>query len=262
MLTLHVYERSVGAQDGGFASRDDAGGHARNDELIPFGRAWRRAHPARRSLRDGSAGGVPYILRQGRQFGVRRRRTVRRTPSGLLRIAFRQAFGTLRGEAHDLLSFAGLQVAFLIPIECDDDMIGHGQFQAGSGAQYGAAVALQGSACERDASSRSRAKRRSACPSLPLALNEGPRLPPSDASLSAPIAVDERPQDAIEPGEVSQPLLLPEAKKTDSPASLRSWVTAYPRLRSPVIAARVVCPPLGSGPHAAPPRSSSQAVHR
>jgi hypothetical protein len=69
---------------------------------------------------------------------------------------------------HDLLSFAGFQVAFLIPIECDDDMIGHGQFQAGSRAQYGAAVALQGSACERDASSRSRAKRRSACPSLPL----------------------------------------------------------------------------------------------
>jgi len=32
---------------------------------------------------------------------------------------------------HDLLSFAGLQVAFLVPIECDDDMIGHGQFQTG-----------------------------------------------------------------------------------------------------------------------------------
>ena len=31
----------------------------------------------------------------------------------------------------DLLSFAGLQVAFRIPIECDDDMIGHRQFQAG-----------------------------------------------------------------------------------------------------------------------------------
>ena len=32
---------------------------------------------------------------------------------------------------HDLLSFTGLQVAFLIPIECDDDMIGHRQFQTG-----------------------------------------------------------------------------------------------------------------------------------
>jgi hypothetical protein len=32
---------------------------------------------------------------------------------------------------HDLLSFAGLQVAFLVPIECDDDMIGHWQFQTG-----------------------------------------------------------------------------------------------------------------------------------
>ena len=32
---------------------------------------------------------------------------------------------------HDLLSFAGFQVAFLVPIECDDDMIGHRQFQAG-----------------------------------------------------------------------------------------------------------------------------------
>ena len=32
---------------------------------------------------------------------------------------------------HDLPSFAGLQLAFLVPIECDDDMIGHRQFQAG-----------------------------------------------------------------------------------------------------------------------------------
>ncbi len=32
---------------------------------------------------------------------------------------------------HDLLSFTGLQVAFLVPIECDDDMIGHRQFQTG-----------------------------------------------------------------------------------------------------------------------------------
>ena len=32
---------------------------------------------------------------------------------------------------HDLLSFAGFQVAFLVPIECDDDMIGHRQFQTG-----------------------------------------------------------------------------------------------------------------------------------
>ena len=31
---------------------------------------------------------------------------------------------------HDLLSFAGLQ-AFLVPIERDDDMIGHRQIQAG-----------------------------------------------------------------------------------------------------------------------------------
>jgi hypothetical protein len=32
---------------------------------------------------------------------------------------------------HDLASFARLQVAFRIPIECDDDMIGDRQFQAG-----------------------------------------------------------------------------------------------------------------------------------
>src|SRR5271165_2777344 len=32
---------------------------------------------------------------------------------------------------HDLPSFAGRQVAFRVTIECDDDMIGHRQFQAG-----------------------------------------------------------------------------------------------------------------------------------
>jgi hypothetical protein len=32
---------------------------------------------------------------------------------------------------HDLTSFTGLQVAFRIPIEYDDDMIGHWQCQAG-----------------------------------------------------------------------------------------------------------------------------------
>ena len=32
---------------------------------------------------------------------------------------------------HDFLSFAGFQVAFRIPIKCDDDMIGHWQFQTG-----------------------------------------------------------------------------------------------------------------------------------
>ena len=32
---------------------------------------------------------------------------------------------------HDLTSFTRLQVAFRIPIECDDNMIGHWQFQAG-----------------------------------------------------------------------------------------------------------------------------------
>ena len=32
---------------------------------------------------------------------------------------------------HDLPSLAGLQPAFLVPIECDDDMIGHWQSQAG-----------------------------------------------------------------------------------------------------------------------------------
>ena len=32
---------------------------------------------------------------------------------------------------HDLPSFTGLQVAFRIAIECDNDMIGHRQFQAG-----------------------------------------------------------------------------------------------------------------------------------
>ena len=32
---------------------------------------------------------------------------------------------------HDLTSLTGLQVAFRIPIECDDDMIGHWQFQTG-----------------------------------------------------------------------------------------------------------------------------------
>jgi len=32
---------------------------------------------------------------------------------------------------HDLPSFAGRQVAFRVPIERDDDMIGHRQFQAG-----------------------------------------------------------------------------------------------------------------------------------
>jgi hypothetical protein len=32
---------------------------------------------------------------------------------------------------HDLPGFAGLQVTFRIPIERDDDMIGHRQFQAG-----------------------------------------------------------------------------------------------------------------------------------
>ncbi len=34
-------------------------------------------------------------------------------------------------RTHDLLSFAGPQVAFRIPIECDDDVIGHRQFQTG-----------------------------------------------------------------------------------------------------------------------------------
>ena len=33
---------------------------------------------------------------------------------------------------HDLTSFAGLQVAFGIPIKCDDDMIGHWQSSADS----------------------------------------------------------------------------------------------------------------------------------
>ena len=32
---------------------------------------------------------------------------------------------------HDLLSFTGFQLAFLVPIECDDDMIGHRQVQPG-----------------------------------------------------------------------------------------------------------------------------------
>ena len=32
---------------------------------------------------------------------------------------------------HDLTSFTGFQVAFRIPIKCDDDMIGHWQFQTG-----------------------------------------------------------------------------------------------------------------------------------
>ena len=32
---------------------------------------------------------------------------------------------------HHLPSFAGLQLAFLVPIECDDDMIGHRQVQPG-----------------------------------------------------------------------------------------------------------------------------------
>jgi hypothetical protein len=32
---------------------------------------------------------------------------------------------------HDLPSFTGLQVAFRIPIKCDDDMIRHWQFQTG-----------------------------------------------------------------------------------------------------------------------------------
>ena len=32
---------------------------------------------------------------------------------------------------HDLTSFTGLQLAFRIPIKCDDDMIGHWQCQAG-----------------------------------------------------------------------------------------------------------------------------------
>jgi hypothetical protein len=32
---------------------------------------------------------------------------------------------------HNLTSFTGLQVAFRIPIKCDNDMIGHWQFQAG-----------------------------------------------------------------------------------------------------------------------------------
>ena len=31
----------------------------------------------------------------------------------------------------DLTSFAGLQVTFRISIKCDDDMIGHWQFQTG-----------------------------------------------------------------------------------------------------------------------------------
>ena len=31
----------------------------------------------------------------------------------------------------DFLSFAGFQVAFRIPIKCNDDMIGHRQFQTG-----------------------------------------------------------------------------------------------------------------------------------
>jgi hypothetical protein len=34
-------------------------------------------------------------------------------------------------RTHDLLSFPGLQVAFRISIECDDDMIGRRQFQTG-----------------------------------------------------------------------------------------------------------------------------------
>jgi hypothetical protein len=32
---------------------------------------------------------------------------------------------------HNLTRFTGLQVAFRVPIKCDDDMIGHWQFQAG-----------------------------------------------------------------------------------------------------------------------------------
>ena len=32
---------------------------------------------------------------------------------------------------YDLTSFTGPQLAFRIPIKCDDDMIGHWQFQAG-----------------------------------------------------------------------------------------------------------------------------------
>ena len=39
------------------------------------------------------------------------------------------AFG--HNRAHDLLSFTGLQVAFRVPIESDDDVIGHRHFQAG-----------------------------------------------------------------------------------------------------------------------------------
>ena len=39
------------------------------------------------------------------------------------------AFG--HDRTHDLTSFTGLQVAFRIPIKCNDGMIGHWQFQAG-----------------------------------------------------------------------------------------------------------------------------------
>jgi hypothetical protein len=39
------------------------------------------------------------------------------------------AFG--HDRTNDLLSFAGLQFAFLIPVESEDNMIGHGHIQAG-----------------------------------------------------------------------------------------------------------------------------------
>ena len=39
------------------------------------------------------------------------------------------AFG--HDRTYDLTSFTGLQVAFRIPIKCNDDMIGHWQFQTG-----------------------------------------------------------------------------------------------------------------------------------
>jgi hypothetical protein len=41
----------------------------------------------------------------------------------------RPAFG--HDWTHSLTSFAQLQVAFRIPIKCDDDGIGYWQFQAG-----------------------------------------------------------------------------------------------------------------------------------
>jgi hypothetical protein len=71
----------------------------------------------------------PVRLTRAEQQALTRERLLAAAERVLARQRASPAFG--HDWTHDLTSSTWLQVAFRIPIKCDDDMIGHWQFQTG-----------------------------------------------------------------------------------------------------------------------------------